>query len=196
MRNKAPLEFDPHYAGHGLVPTHFDGRWILERYPYETPAERLVAQNQTGDQFPEDVFRNATSHPFEIWRMLVRLTGVDDAEPPYIYDPQPTTLNKHVRLRVQDVSHERLMTKNVALVDLLLMDNTLTWEWYVPYTLDQSEGILVESNTTILPEYCVPDLTVAQPDCTEDIVQIAQVRVEVAFQGYMLLLGPEAPPNA
>jgi hypothetical protein len=195
MENAEPLQYAAHYASRGLVPTHFNGQWIIGRYPYTMPAERVVAASTQGDYFPEDVFRNSTSHPFEVWRMLIRLTGVSDDTPPYIYDPQPTTLNKHVRIRVNDVSHDRFLNRAMQLVDSVLLDNSLTWEWEVPYTLDQSNGLMVQVDTTVLPEYCVPDLDEGQ-DCDEDVVQIAQVRVEVVFQGFMLILGPKPPPNA
>jgi hypothetical protein len=178
------------YASRGLVPSTFADQWIKFRIPYTMPGEMVIDANSSGNFFPEDVFNNASDKPFEVWRMVVRLTAVTDDDPRFIYDPQPTTLGKHVRIQVHDTSFETRMNKAMQLVDGLQKDDELTWEWEVPYTIVRSQAFSVQADATALPRYCLEVINLADVNCTTAVVAVPAVRVEVTFQGYFLILQP------
>jgi hypothetical protein len=178
------------YASRGLVPATFADQFIKFRIPYTMPAELVVLANTANNGFPADVFKNDADKPFEVWRMIVKLTAESVDAPPFIFDPQPTTLAKHVRIRVVDTSFESRLTKAMNLVDTIQTDNALTWEWEVPYTIVRAQGFQVDVDATALPRYCLEVINLADVDCTAAIVAVPAVRVEIAFQGYFLVLAP------
>lgn len=183
----APLAGKGEYADdlNGLIPATFADQIIKFRLPYSMPGELTIAANQTGVQFNANTFLHNINKPFEIHRMHVELTGMQDAG--IIPDGQPLSLDRRVRLTLQDTAKNELLTKNPHLVSILQKANEHTWEWEVPYTLTQQDGITITVDTlALLPNFCVPT---ADCTATED-VPITNVRVEVAFQGYLVILAP------
>ena len=178
------------YASRGLVPSTFGDQWIKFRIPYTMPGETTILANTANNAFNADTFKNDTDKPFEVWRVLIRLTAQTVDVPPFIYDPQPATLDKHVRIRIIDTAFESRLNKAMQLVDTLRKDNELTWEWEVPYTIVNAQGFNVECDAATLPRYCIEVVNLADVDCTAAIVAVPAVRVEVTFQGYLLVLAP------
>lgn len=160
----------------GRLPASFAGQSIVFRVPYSMPGELSVAQSQVGQQFPEATFLHNIDKPFEIHRMLVRLTAFDNATPPAILAAQPATLEKVIRLRINDTSKNEILTKNAHLVDTLISSEVGaagSWEWEDPYTLVRSELMQVAIDSLVWPAG------------TTDTV-----RVEVAFQGFLIVIAP------
>lgn len=157
----------------GRLPAKFAGKLITFRVPFSMPGELLVAANAQGQQFPEATFLNSTDKPFEVHRMVVRLTAFDGQDPPVILDTQPgDILFKTIRLRVLDLSKNELLTKSTHLASLFLRQNELTWEWTDPYTLVRSNGFIVTVDADNFP------------------TGTSNVRVEVAFQGFRTVIAP------
>ncbi len=169
----------------GRLPADFAGKTITFRIPYSMPGELIVATATQGTQFPEATFLHNVDKPFEIHRMFVRLTGFDGEDPPVIIPAQPANLVKQVRLRVQDTSKNETLTKAAHLVDTLLTDNAETWEWDDPYTMVRSEGFQVQVDTQALGSVCSPDA-----NCDLQQVAVGNVRVEISFQGYLIVIAP------
>jgi hypothetical protein len=169
----------------GRLPAEFAGKTITFRIPYSMPGELLIPSNTQGTQFPEATFLHNVDKPFEIHRVFVRLTGFDAQATPVIIPAQPANLAKLVRLRLQDTSKNEVLTKAAHLVDTLLTDNAETWEWDDPYTLVRSEGFQVQADVQALGSVCSPD-----NNCDLQSVAVGNVRVEVAFQGYLIVIAP------
>jgi hypothetical protein len=169
----------------GRLPAEFAGKPITFRIPYSMPGELLVASNTQGNQFPDATFLHNVDKPFEIHRVLVRLTGFDNQATPVMIPAQPANLAKLVRLRLSDTSKNETLTKAAHLVDTLLSNNTETWEWEDPYTLVRSEGFSVQVDAQALGTVCSPD-----NDCNLAQVTVGNVRVELAFQGYLIVIAP------
>ncbi|UCC72087.1 MAG: hypothetical protein JSV86_17215 [Gemmatimonadota bacterium] len=167
----------------GRLPAEFAGKTITFRIPYSMPGELIVASNTQGTQFPDATFLHNVDKPFEIHRVLVRLTGLDDNDA--VIPAQPANLGKLVRLRLQDTSKNEALTKAAHLVDTLLSANTETWDWEDPYTLVRSEGFQVQADTQVLGNVCSPDA-----NCDLVSTAVASVRVEIAFQGYLIVIAP------
>lgn len=178
------------YAARGLVPSTFADQWIKFRIPYTMPGELTVLADSANNAFAADIFKNDTDKPFECWRMNVRLTAQSVDTPPFIYEPQPPTIDKHVRIRVVDTAFESRLNKAMQLVDTVRSDDSLSWEWEVPYTVVRAQGFNVECDALALPRYCVEIENATDVNCAATVVAVPAVRVEVTFQGYLLILAP------
>jgi len=159
----------------GRLPTHFAGQLITFRVPVSMPGELTVQASQSGQQFPEATFLWNQDKPFECHRMIVRLTAFDNATPPAILTNQPTILEKLIRLRVADTSKNEDLTKNAHLVDTLIcseVGSCGSWEWDDPYTLVRSELFTVSVDSQVFP------------------AGTTNLRVEIAFQGFKIVIAP------
>jgi len=181
----------PPLGGIERLPTFFGERQIKFRSPFSMPAEKLVAFDQAGiptqllsDAFPDSAFLQNTDKPFEVHRMIARVTLLDDHDPQqviFLTEDQYKALLRCVRVRVNDVSKDQLITKNSQLLSDLLNESTGTWEWYDPYTISRSEGFNVAFD--ILP-FNVTSLGLPQG------VTAASLRLEVTFEGYLIVIAP------
>ena len=150
--------------------------------------EVLISASVSGAFFPDSTFLNSVDKPFEVWRMIVRLTAFDAQTPPEIIEPQPLTLDRRIRLAIEDLSKNQNMTKAPTLVSTLQRGSTEpSWEWEVPYTIVRAEGFNVQVDSLAFPTLCVPDIT----NCANLVaVAVDQVRVEIDFEGFLLYLEP------
>jgi hypothetical protein len=141
------------------------------------PGELIVAASVSGAQFPDATFLHNIDKPFEIHRMIPRLTGLSDATPPVVNTAQPEdVLERLVRLRINDFSKNELLMKAPQLVDTITKGTAeKTWEFAEPYTLVRSEGLQISVDTLAFP--------VLSP-------VVASIRVEIAFQGFLIVVAP------
>ena len=183
----------------GRLPTHFAGRPISFRIPYNIPGELSVSASQTGVVFPEATFLHNVDKPFEIHRMIIRNTAMitfqytdQTAESLQPSTTQPDTIDKLIRLRVTDVSKNENLTKSSTLSDNLVKTNERTWEWEEPYTLVRSEGFQVQVDSQVFPAVCVsPDANTTATPCSSLTATIIDfIRVEISYQGYLIVVAP------
>lgn len=172
----------------GRLPLQFAGKDITFRIPYNVAAELAVGPNQSGTVFPEASFLHNVDKPFEIHRVKIELTATGTPEGftnPTVLEPQPTTMERRVRLAVSDTSKNEKLTKSSTLVGLLISRNTGMWEWEEPYTIVRSEGFQVGVDTLDFPNVVIID-----DNLEPELVPVEFVRVEVNFQGYIDIIGP------
>lgn len=167
-------------------PTQFDGKAIKDRIPYTMRGEMLVPVATSGVQFPETTFQHNVDKPFEIHRVIPDLTGFTDASPTVQVTPTLATnfqnfLDKGVRLNIIDTAKNELLTKNPTLIAQLINKMTRTWEWPKPYTLRCSTNFLVTVDNIIPAAFATGTLGGVAS------VNVAQIRVELSFQGYLLV---------
>lgn len=184
----------------GRLPTTFAGRQISWRVPYTMPGELIVEPSKSGVQFPEATFLHNIDKPFEIHRIIIRLTALTTNTFPnapgpissaVVMEVQPDTLSRRVRLRINDFSKNELLTKAPALVSQLLALNTGFWDFEDPYTLVRSEGFQIAIDTLDFPIICVPDTSpTSETPCASVEARVDFVRVEVAFQGFLVVVAP------
>lgn len=172
----------------GRLPLQFAGKNITFRIPYNISAELDVGPNQSGIVFPEASFLHNVDKPFEIHRVKIDLTAKGTPEgfsAPTVLEPQPTTLEKRVRLRMLDFSKNENLTKSATLVEQLIERDTGFWDLEEPYTIVRSEGFQVQVDTQDYPAVVILDDTI-QPER----VDVQFIRVEVNWQGYLDIIGP------
>lgn len=175
----------------GRLPDFFAGKRVTFRIPFIMAAEQVVDSDTQGFQFPEAALLHNTDKPFEIHRMIVKLTLIDGTDGSLV--PYPAIVNgpvsgatefdmqRLVRLRLRDTSKNELITKNLTRVDQLFKANEQSWEWEEPYTLVRSEQLEIGVDTD--------DLGVIGGQFEVPMTD-PRVRVEVSFEGYLLVIAP------
>lgn len=162
----------------GRLPDTFAGttgapQRITMRTPYTMAATIRVASSTSGVQFAPDVFTHSVDRPFEIHRMIPRAYLLDSN---VVVTPQPAielTLGC-VGARIQDFGKTQELSKSsTPLINCVKGPNELTWEWAEPYFLIKDEGLIVALDSIVYP--------FADGDT---------LRVDIAFQGFLLTLAP------
>lgn len=165
----------------GRLPAKFAGRNISFRVPFSMPGELVVQAGAVGVQFPEATFLHNSDKPFEIHRVIPRVTGLDNNQVVATVTSNgvvteltdPALLEKLTRIRIFDFSKNENLTKNAQLLDTLTKGTSeKTWEWAEPYVLVRSEGFQVT----------VDNIAAA---ATADFT-----RVEITFQGFLIVVAP------
>lgn len=142
-----------------------------------------ILPSTSGLQYPDGVFLHNVDKPFEIHRVHVSVTGFNITDAVFrMFDPQPQSLGRRVRLRIADLSKNEALTKNAVLVDQMVWDNTKTWEWEEPYTIVRSEGFQVQVDTQ--------SYDFINPVTAQVAPVISTLRVEVSFQGFLIVVAP------
>lgn len=170
-------------------PETFADQLIKFRIPYTMYGEKVLTASLNGQFWPEGSFLHTLDKPFEVWRMRVVLTGTDDASPPVIFEPQPETLGRRVRLSVTDLSKNEPLTSDPTMVDAMQTSNFQTWEWDVPYTITRQEGFLVQADTNAFPLTCVNEAADGQ-SCNNISRQVDRILASVSYQGFLVVLQP------
>jgi len=159
----------------GRLPTDYAGRKITFRIPFSMPGELVVDTGGVGVQFPEATFLHNSDKPFEIHRMIPRVTGMTVANVPMTTQPSFDLLERLMRIRVYDFSKNENLTKNAHLLSTITKGaDERSWEWAEPYTLVRSEGFQVTVDNLA---------TVAIVGGTYD-----KTRIELAFQGFLIVV--------
>lgn len=173
----------------GYIPETFADQRIKFRIPYSMYAELPVTPSSNGQFFPEGSFLHSLDKPFEVWRMHAIMTARNSASPPVIFEPQPSTLGRRIKLTITDLSKNEPLTSDPAMPDALQTENFQTWEWDVPYTITRQEGFVVQCDAGAFPLVCVNEAADGQ-NCTSISRQVAGVLVSICFQGFLIVLQP------
>lgn len=180
---------EPAIGLNGHVPTDFADQLIKFRIPYTMYAELSVAPSLNGQFFPEGSFLHSLDKPLEVWRMRAILTARNASSPPIVFEPQPATLGRRIRLSVRDLSKNEPLTSDPSMVDGLQTSNFETWEWDVPYTMTRQEGFVVQADAGAFPFTCVNEAAEGA-SCNSISRAVATVLVSVSFQGFLVVLQP------
>jgi hypothetical protein len=157
------------------------------RIPYEMAGELILAGGQSGVQYPDSVFTNNVDMPFEAHRVIPRVTALDGANVAVPNQPHQNLLQSLVRARINDFGKNVIMTKNPTMMNLLTKgDSERTWEWADPYYLVRSEGFQVVLDSLTFP----PIWDGAQIVTAVPTTPIISLRVEWAFQGFLVVVAP------
>lgn len=162
----------------GRLASEFANRTIRFRIPYEMAGELTVAFSASGVQFPAATFQHSIDKPFEIHRMIPRVTAIDANGLVMATQPAQDTLFRLVRMRIEDYSKNELMTRAPTLISVLVKGTSeQTWEWAEPYTIVRSEGFAVTVDSLVVP---APNFSPA----------VTSLRVELSFQGFLIVVAP------
>jgi len=159
----------------GRLPSEWAKKLITMRIPYEFAGELSLTTGQSGVQYPDATFMNNIDKPFEIHRMIPRITALDNTGLPLTTQPDQDLLQSLVRVQVTDLGKNSPLTKSPTLLKLLTKGTAeRTWEWAEPYYLVRSEMIQVVCDALPFPA----------------IQGLNALRVEISFQGFLVVVAP------
>jgi hypothetical protein len=186
------------------LPFDFGRRGVKWRVPYTQSAELIIdvsdGEPVKGRLFPESAFTINIDKPFEIHRLIVRVTAIRDDDT--IFEIQPDTLLDRVRLRIIDLAKGETLTKGRHVqntsgdipatsftsnpsASALIASDTGFWQWEEPYTLVRSEGFQIQVDVDSLPSWCV-----VNNHCSSGKAQLTKLGVKVSMQGFLIVVAP------
>lgn len=162
----------------GRLPSHWAQKLITMRVPYEMDGELSLTTALAGQQFPDSTFANNIDKPFEIHRMIPRITALDASGIALSPQPDQDLLQSLVRLTITDLGKNTPLTKSPTLMKLFTKGSSeRTWEWAEPYYLIRGEQFQIIADALTFPANAA-------------ISNFVSVRVEISFQGFLLVVGP------
>jgi len=147
------------------------------RSPFSMPGELIITAGQTGIQFPEATFMNNVDKPGEFHRMIPRVVALDDDNIPLTTQPDQELLQSLVRVTVNDLGKNQIITKNPTLMSILTKGTSeRSWEWADPYYLVRSESfqVVIDCVNTTFPV----------------ITDLAALKIAIDFQGFLCVVAP------
>ena len=159
----------------GRLPETFAGRRIAFRVPFTMPGTMVIGSSAGPVQFPTATFMQTEDKPFEIHRVIPRLSNVNTAIP-------ESTLMRMVSIRMEDLGKEQFLTKqplagqpqDIQIINIVKGDVEKTWEWPDPYYLRKNENIIVSLQSIPYP--------------TE--VEGVGIQVEIVLEGFLIVIAP------
>jgi len=139
-----------------------------------------MSSAQTGQVFPDATFNHNIDMPFEVHRMIPRVTlmadGVFGVQLAPIDQPKIESLLALVKGKFDRIGGTITFTKASTLLRSLTKGvSELTWEWAEPDTIVRQEGYTVTLDTLTFPTF---------------IAGVTQtLKVEICFEGFLLQLG-------
>lgn len=160
----------------GRLSAEWAGRKITQRIPYTMSGELIRAGGLSGQVFPDATFTWAVDMPFEVHRIKPQVTGLTDANAVVAIQPAQETLLALVRAKIDRIGGTITLTKSPTLLRQLVKGSSeMTWEFAEPDTIVRQEGYSITVDTLAIPVFADP---------------VARLRIEIAFQGFLLQLGP------
>lgn len=161
----------------GRLPSEWAGRVIMDRIPYTISAEQAINSAQAALQFPDNSFSNNTDKVFEIHRLIPRVYAIDAEATLLPTQPDQDLLAGLIRLNINDLGINQIMTKNPTLIGLLTKGSSeRTWEFADPHYLTRGNQIQVTQTALTFPV----------------IQNLAQLKTGLNWQGFLLVVAPPA----
>ncbi len=159
----------------GRLPDKVANQRIMYRQPWEFFGELTLTSAQTGRPYPEATFLNNTDKPFEIHRIIPRITGLDAQGIPLATQPDQQDMLALVKALITDLGKQNpLMKASTRLRSLTKGSSELTWEWADPYYLFKSEQFQVVLDSDTFPAAAT----------------FTSLRVELTFEGFFVVIAP------
>lgn len=160
----------------GRLSSEWAGRKITQRIPHTMGAELIRAGSLSGQVFPDAAFNWNIDMPFEVHRLKPQITGLTGANAVVAIQPAQETLLALVRAKIDRIGGTITLTKTPTLLRQLIKGTSeMTWEFAEPDTIVRQEGYTVTVDTLAIPAFADP---------------VTNLRIEIAFQGFLLQLGP------
>ncbi len=167
----------------GRLPSTFGNRVIVSRTPFVMENRVIVHTDEQQVAFSSGAFLHDKPQPFEVHRMIPRVFEVDDNGDLVIDSVVTQDVGLAVvKAHIYATSREQELTKNpTPLIVMTKGSAERTWEWAEPNTCVAPEGYVVMIDVDDL------DFVFSNTDPTEPPI----LQVELAFEGFLLELGPE-----
>ncbi len=159
----------------GRLPASWANRQITDRDPYDFTGEINIQSGPLSIQYPPATFMNGVDKPFEIHRMIPRIYAIDSQGVLLATQPDQDLLAGLIRLTINDLSKNQLLTKTPTRVGTLTKGSSeRTWEWADPHYLVRSESFEITVDSLAFPT----------------ISNLAQLTVVLTFEGFLCVVAP------
>jgi hypothetical protein len=171
------------------LPTHYADQLIRFRIPRSQPGELVVAMGaQAGTPFPDATFLSNNDKPYEIHRLGIRISPMDNNAQPAQISPAAqilfpelaTLLQKYVRIRIEEMSTSAKLNAVDQRVDGLLDQLTGFWEFEEPYTVVKGQQFQVFVTNDLTVPFTLPNQGPT----------IGNLRIELTWVGFNLVVAP------
>jgi hypothetical protein len=136
-----------------VLPTHFDGRPILERIPYTMPGELVIPASSANRPFAEGTFLHSLDLPLEVVAMSFQASCLDGSQVPIATPSAVADTLRQIRIRAKGLGKTRDLTKASQLLSSLTAPNRIAdnglWEMVQPYYLKNGQGWSIDGDNTI-----------------------------------------------
>jgi hypothetical protein len=137
-----------------VLPTHFDGRLIVERIPYTMPGELVIPAASFNRPFAEGTFLHSLDLVFEVISLNFQASCLGDGNVPIETPAAVTDTMRQVRIRAKGLGKTRDLTKASQLLSSLADPDRLAdngrWEMVQPYYLKNGQGWAIDGDNTIV----------------------------------------------
>lgn len=161
----------------GRLPATFAGMPVMFRVPFIMQTTKSLTASQSGIAFPEGPVTNGIDKPFEVHRMIPRVTALDGATPPVVVGVQPDedSLSSLVSITIRDFGKNQALTKApTRLANFVKGAGERTWEFAEPYYLLQGDGFEITGKSLAYPAG----------------LNTTSIQVTISFEGFLLVLAP------
>ena len=129
----------------GRLPSTYAGMQIMFRVPFAMQTTLDLPQN-TASQFPEFPVTHSIDKPFEIHRMIPRITAIAGNKVIQAAQPSDDLMEALISISIRDFGKNNSLTKAVTpLGNLVRGSAERTWEFAAPYYLKQGDGFEINA---------------------------------------------------
>lgn len=159
----------------GRLPATYAGIPIMFRVPFIMQTTKVLTTAQNGVSFPEASVTHGIDKPFEVHRMIPRITGLDGSDVILFAQPDDDLMESLINVTIRDFGKNQALVKSSTCVaDLVKGSAERTWEWAEPYYLKQGDGFEIGGRSETFPAGFTA----------------TKLRVQISFQGFLVVLAP------
>lgn len=159
----------------GRLPATYAGMPIMFRVPFVMQTTKIITSGQNGVSFPEAPVTHGIDKPFEVHRMIPRITGLDSDDVPLYVQPDDDLMAALVSITLRDFGKNQTLLKVPSAINSLTRGSAeRTWEWAEPYYLKQGDGFEIGARAVDFPDSYTAD----------------GLRVQISFEGFLVVLAP------
>jgi len=159
----------------GRLPATYAGMPIMFRCPAVMHTSLIAGASTHGLSFQTGPVTHASDKPFEVHRMIPRVSGLDVSSVFVGTQPDEDIMSALISITIRDFGKNRALTKGLTLLANFVRGSAeRTWEWADPYYMKQGDGFEIRGQTQPFPVGFAPVL----------------LKVDIAFEGFEIVLAP------
>lgn len=127
-----------------------NGRRIIKRTPYIIQADLIVPASTSNREFAQGSFEHANDYPFEVLRMIPRVTSLDSSSLPQLDDIAGIgDLRRFVQISMKLVGAQRDMTKFNTRLSAIMPKDSDVYDFYAPLYCEKGQGFQVAVSNAV-----------------------------------------------
>lgn len=159
----------------GRLPATFAGMPVMFRVPFAMQTVKSFTTAQSGVSFPEGPVTQGVDKPFEIHRMVPRITALDGSSVALNTQPSDDIMEALISITIRDFGKNQALTKaRTRLANFVKGSAERTWEFAEPYYLLQGDGFEINGSSLAYPAG----------------LGVTSLQVTISFEGFLVVVAP------